>query len=57
MEDREISEELHPAEQGAAGKFSFTIIYSHYQQYKSGCISSKTSSGARISLQSKGIES
>ena len=34
MEDQEISEELHPAEQGAAGKFSFTIIYSHYQQYK-----------------------
>ena len=32
MEDREISEELHPAEQGAGGKFSFTIIY--YQQYK-----------------------
>lgn len=47
MEDQEISEELHPAEQGAAGKFSFTIIYSHYQQYKV----------ARISLQSKGIES
>ena len=58
IEDRRISKELHSDEQSADRRLSFTaVIYTCLRYQQSGCISSETSSGTRISSQNKGRES